>query len=161
MTRATCAILWLLVLTGAVALVVADETKTYTGAACTAAAPVDEFFVNEVWVKVGAHKCLECHKSGGDAEESDFILLDPTRVPAADREKILRHNREQFAAMAKTREGDQSRLLLKPLGKLKHGGKEQLKSDSAGYAVLADFVRRVTVPPTGDALARAMGHSRN
>ena len=161
MTRATCAILWLLVLAGGVALVVADEPKPYAGAACAAPAPVDSFFVNEVWPKVAAHKCLECHKAGGDADESDFILLDPARSLAAEQAKIIRQNRVQFVRMARTMEGDQSRLLLKPLGKLKHGGKVQLEADSAGYAVLAEFVRRVTVPPTGDALARAMEQSKN
>ena len=106
MTRATCAILYLLVLGGGVALVVADEPKPYAGAACAAPAPIDPFFVNEVWPKVAAHKCLECHKAGGDADESDFILLDPARSPAAEQEKIIRQNRVQFVRMARTMEGD-------------------------------------------------------
>src|SRR5687767_14777002 len=43
----------------------------YAGAAC--AAPVDDHFANEVWAKVGAQTCLECHKAGGDAEDSAFV----------------------------------------------------------------------------------------
>src|SRR3989442_14969163 len=41
------------------------------------AAAVDNYFEDEVWAKVGVQKCLTCHKKGGDAEESKFLLLDP------------------------------------------------------------------------------------
>ena len=71
----------------------------YNGAACTAT--VDAFFASEVWAKVGAQVCLECHKAGGDAEESDFILTDPQRSGGSGREQALLHNREAFAQMAK------------------------------------------------------------
>ncbi len=37
-------------------------------------------------------------------------------------------------------------MLLKVVGELEHGGKDVLKPDSAGYRVLADFVRRVNIP---------------
>src|SRR2546421_8230700 len=86
------------------------EKTVYSGAAC--AANVDDFFANEVWPKVGAQTCLECHKSGGDAEDSDFILLDPQRTQGASRDQILRRNGDAFAHMATLKEGDQSRLLL-------------------------------------------------
>ena len=36
--------------------------------AAPCAAAVDDYFRDEVWVKVGAAKCLTCHKAGGDAE---------------------------------------------------------------------------------------------
>src|SRR5436190_24242660 len=49
----------------------------YAGAGC--AANIDGFFADEVWPKVGAQTCLECHKDGGDADESEFILQDPKR----------------------------------------------------------------------------------
>src|SRR3954468_18946336 len=104
----------------------ADDSKIYSGPAC--AAPVDAYFLNEVWAKVGAQTCLECHKSGGDAEDSDFVLLDPQRSQgAAAQEQTLRHNREQFAEMARLKRGDESRMLLKVVGKLRHGGKQVLK----------------------------------
>ncbi len=135
-----------------------EEKDVYRGAGCAAA--VDDFFVREVWVKVGAQTCLECHKSGGDADDSDFVLLDPSRLQGAAQEKALRHNREQFAQMARVKEGDQFRLLLKPLGKLKHGGKEQLKPDSAGYRVLAEFVNRVN-NPSAISTARAVAEEKN
>ncbi len=129
----------------AAALLVGDlcgaEVKPYAGAGCAAA---DVFFNDEVWPKVGAESCLKCHKAGGDAEESKFVLRDPKR--AQDAAEALRHNRDEFAKMGRAREGDQSRLLLKASGKLKHEGDEVLKPDSAGFRVLADFVRRVDAP---------------
>ena len=51
-----------------------------------------------------------------------------------------------FVRIARVKRGDESRMLLKVAGKLKHGGKEVLKPDSAGYRVLAEFVRRLRLP---------------
>lgn len=119
--------------------------KPYTGAAC--ASPVDDVFKDEVWAKVGSQVCLTCHKTGGDAEDSKFVLQDPRRVSGAAQDAALRHNRDAFARMARLKEKDQSRLLLKVTGGLKHGGKDVLKPDSAGYRVLATFVRRINAPP--------------
>ena len=45
--------------------------------------PADEFFADEVWAKVGARDCLKCHKAGGDAEDSKFVLRDPLRSEGA------------------------------------------------------------------------------
>lgn len=120
----------------------AEEKKGSTGASA-----VDEFFVNEVWAKVGAQTCLKCHKPDGDAEESKFILKDPGRSVGEAKAEALRHNRTAFMQMARTKERDESRLLLKVVGKLDHGGKEALKPDSAGYRILAEFVTRLYAPP--------------
>ena len=134
------------------------ELKPYSGAGC--AAVVDEFFTDEVWAKVGAQSCLKCHKSGGDAEDSKFLLRDPKRSQGQAQADVMRHNLGAFTQMARLKEGDQARLLLKAVGKLKHGGEEVLKPDSAGYRVLADFVRRVNVSPTA-LLASAMIPDKN
>ena len=121
---------------------------------------VDNYFLDEVWPKVGAQSCLKCHKAGGDAEDSKFVLRDPKREQDAAQAEAMRHNREAFARMARMKEGDQSRLLLKATGKLKHEGEEVLKPDSAGYRVLADFVRRVNAPPAAT-LARETSADKN
>lgn len=121
----------------------AEEPKSYDG--CTAA--VEKFFVDEVWAKVGSQKCLTCHKAGGDAEESKFVLLDPQR--AAVQDDALRHNRDAFARMAKLKEKDQFRILMKITGGLEHGGEVVLPADSTGYKVVAEFVRRVNDPHAG------------
>src|SRR5690348_15881508 len=71
------------------------DKQKYAGPA--GAAPVDDFFANQVWAKVGARSCLECHKAGGDAEDSNFVLLDPELSIRSDqRDQAMRHNRDQF-----------------------------------------------------------------
>jgi hypothetical protein len=124
-----------------------EEKKVYSGA-CSAA--VDDFFVNEVWAKVGAPLCLKCHKTGGDAEDSNFTLKDPERSAGKAKDEAMRHNRNAFSEMALQKEIDQSRLLLKAVGKLRHDGKDVLKADSAGYRVLAEFVTRLHTTPKLD-----------
>src|SRR5262249_26501845 len=59
------------------------------------------------------------------------------------RDEAMRHNRDAFARMALLKDKDQPRLLLKASGAVKHGGEDVLKPDSAGYRILASFVRRV------------------
>lgn len=120
------------------------EPSPYQGAGCAAA--LDVFFADEVWAKVGEQQCLKCHKPGGDAENSKFVLRDTRRAQAEARVEAMRSNREAFTRMARLKEGDQSRLLLKAVGQLEHGGEAVLKPDSAAYRVLADFVRRVHAP---------------
>ena len=64
------------------------------------AAAVDNFFVDEVWAKVGSQKCLTCHKKGGDGADSKFVLIDPKKVDGAARDATMRQNAAAFAAMA-------------------------------------------------------------
>lgn len=109
-------------------------------------AAADAVFDDEVWPKVAAQECLKCHKPGGDAEDSEFILADPSKVAGTARDEAMRQNRVAFAAMARAAEGDQSRLLLKVQGKLKHGGKKIFAPESAGFRILAEFVKQVTAP---------------
>ena len=78
----------------------AGEERSAGRAPSCLAAP-DREFLDEVWAKVGRSSCLTCHKSGGDAEESSFLLRDPDRSPLADHAEILRHNRDAFARMAR------------------------------------------------------------
>lgn len=132
----------------------AEEAPAYRGPACQA--EVDPYFLNEVWAKIGAEKCLTCHKPGGDAEESQFLLRDPARSQGDEREAALLHNQAAFTRMAKIVAEDQSRILVKVTGGLDHGGDEVLPKDSTGYKILADFVRRVTAsnaPPSPSATA--------
>lgn len=100
----------------------------------------DRFFEDEVWAKVGERTCLRCHKDSGDAADSGFILSPRGSVHDAT---WIQQNCETFAAMAKAREGDQSRLLLKVTGGLDHGGGQVLKPDSTGYRILERYVRRM------------------
>src|SRR5262245_10825518 len=89
----------------------------------------DSFFATDVWPKVGAQSCLKCHKEGGDAEDSKFVLQDPARDATPGRHVSLIHNQAAFARMAAidvASEGGQSRLLLKATGKLHHEGEVAL-----------------------------------
>jgi hypothetical protein len=123
------------------AAVRADDKAPRPPAGCAAA--VDNFFEDEVWAKVGVQKCLTCHRKGGDAEDSKFVLIDPRKRQGADRDEAMRHNRAAFARMAAVNKKDQSRMLLKVVGELNHGGNDVLKADSAEYRILANFVARV------------------
>src|SRR6266542_364463 len=113
------------------------------------AGAVDNYFEDEVWAKVGVQKCLTCHRKGGDAEDSKFVLVDPRKSEGAARDQAMRHNRAAFVRMAAVKEKDKSRMLLKVVGGLDHGGSDVLKPDSARYRILTDFVRRVNGPGTG------------
>jgi Protein of unknown function (DUF1592) len=115
----------------------ASGNASRPGPACGAE---DNFFHDQVWTKVGARSCLKCHKSGGDAEDSDFVLKDPSRESGG----AMEHNRTAFTRMATLREKDQSRLLLKAAGGLDHGGELVLKPESTGYRILEEFVRRAS-----------------
>lgn len=112
----------------------------------------DDRFENEVWARVGASKCLTCHRKGGDAEKSKFILTDPRKLSGSDRDESMRRNQAAFAKLAAVKEKDQSRMLLKVVGKLDHGGEDVLKPDSTEYRILADFVRRVNASEKGTSL---------
>ncbi|MCE9531636.1 MAG: hypothetical protein K8T89_11020, partial [Planctomycetes bacterium] len=131
----------LLVLSAWMAAARGDEKMANNASGCSAV--VDDFFKNEVWANVGSQKCLTCHKTGGDAEKSKFILLDPKRSQGPALDEAMKHNREAFAKIAKMKEKDQSRVLLKVVGGLDHGGADVLKANSTGYRILADFVRRM------------------
>ena len=120
------------------------QDKKAEPAPCTR--PVDDYFTNEVWAKVGASLCVQCHKVGGDAEESKLILKDPRKVQGHAKDDAMLHNRDMFCRLARTKAGDKSRLLVKVAGGLEHGGGDVLKPESKGYAILVEFVRRLEAP---------------
>ena len=127
-----------------VAIVGAEESPNRGERPCAQTA--DRFFADEVWAKVAAQKCLTCHKAGGDAEESQLVLRDPERSQAEAKADALRQNRKVFAQMAKVKEAEEYKILVKVAGGLDHGGEEVLKADSTEYKILAEFVRRVNAP---------------
>ncbi len=123
-----------------------QDAKPYNGPACNR--NLDDYFVKEVWPKVGAVLCVQCHIKGGDGEASKLVLHDPKKVQGHAQEEAIRHNRDAFARLASVKHKDQSRLLVKVTGGLKHGGADILKADSKGYQILAEFVRRINLPPS-------------
>lgn len=119
---------------------------------------LDHFFRDEVWAKVGQAICLTCHKQGGDAADSKFVLIDPKKVEVSAREQAMRKNALAFMAMAAAKDQGQSRILQKVVGELDHGGLDVIDVDSVEYRVLKELVRRVdgggqVTPPPLDAKA--------
>src|SRR6516162_7422235 len=88
-----------------------EDKPAYNGPAC--GRNVDDYFAKEVWPKVGAALCLQCHKKGGDAEESKLILRDPRKVQGHAQEEAMRHNRDAFSRLARVKDGAQFRILVK------------------------------------------------
>jgi hypothetical protein len=131
-----------LVAGSAFAVAVRGADKAPPVAGCAAA--VDNYFADEVWAKVAVPKCLTCHRKGGEAEDSKFVLTNPRKLAEADRDEAMRHNRAAFARVATLKEKDKSRMLLKVVGELDHGGSDVLPADSAEYRILAEFVARVS-----------------
>ena len=127
---------------------VKKEEKLASGlpapAQCSAAA--DPYFNEELWPKVVQRSCLTCHKEGGDGEDSEFVLQDPSRSVGAAHAAAIRHNHALLIKLAKRTDGDESVLLQKVRGELDHGGKEVLPRESIGYRTLAEFVRRTVTP---------------
>ncbi len=123
-----------------------EDKAPYSGPACTR--NVDDYFTKEVWAKVGAALCVQCHKQGGDAEESKLILRDLRKLQGHAQDEAMQHNRDAFSRMARMKEKDQSRILVKVAGGLDHGGGDVLKPGSRGYLILAEFVRRINAPPS-------------
>ena len=121
-----------------------QDKKSGEGPPC--ARPVDDYFAKEVWTKVGATLCVQCHKVGGDAEESKLILKDPRKVQGHAKDDAMLHNRDMFCRLARVKAGDKSRLLVKVSGGLEHGGGDVLKPESKGYSILSEFVRRLEAP---------------
>ena len=138
---------------------VAMEPQTTRERPC--AMPVDRYFADEVWAKVGSQKCLTCHKPGGDAEDSQLVLRDPDRSQGAAKDEAMRHNRQAFARMANFKEGNDLRLLLKVTGGLDHGGEDVLQADSTGYAILAEFARRAGSESSAASAARPSTAEKN
>jgi hypothetical protein len=132
---------------GLVAAIHAADPQPYS-----CAGPVDDAFVSGVWAKVVSQECLKCHKEGGDAEDSDFILRDPTKALGEARDQAMRHNLAAFVQMAREIKDGESRLLLKAEGRTKHGGKEVIKKGSPESRLLADYIQHVTAPASANAV---------
>ena len=99
------------------------------------------FFIDEVWGKVGELSCLKCHNSSGEAKDSGFILQETILLEGVELQNTHAANFKAFTKMAgKRKPGQQSRLLMKPIGELDHEGEQVLKPNSTGLQILERFV---------------------
>ena len=106
---------------------------------------IERYFEDEVWPKVLEATCLQCHRSGGDAEKSRFILRDIRLSTPRESSEWLCLNRQALEQAARWKSGDQSLLLAKVVGELEHGGDRVLPRDSTGYRILEQFWRLANV----------------
>lgn len=98
----------------------------------------------EVWIKVGQRVCVKCHQAGEAAAESDFVLADDLRLPAAERAARLAENFATIQRLALRRtDAGESILLAKARGGLEHGGGEVLTEGSSEWPLLRDYVTGV------------------
>ncbi|MBA2662873.1 MAG: DUF1588 domain-containing protein [Bradymonadaceae bacterium] len=98
-----------------------------------------DFFSREVWGPLMSTTCTGCHQLGGAAfEQNSRLTLLPSNYPG-----FLDTNIENLREAMKVQFGGVSQLLLKPTGRVAHGGGEVLSIDSAEYAALEEFVRRI------------------
>lgn len=98
-----------------------------------------QFFAEKLWVPVLSKSCMKCHSPDGLAAQknADLVLL-PTGYPG-----FMDSNLAMMSTLARTEFDDTSVLLRKPIGEMNHGGAAVLQADSAEYAALQEFVRRV------------------
>jgi len=122
--------------------VTAAEEKPASGNEGPSCFAQDAF--REAWIKVGERTCLKCHNADGDASDSELLLQDASRGPAAERAGAILQNCAALTRMASKREEDgRARLLVKATGGLEHGGGAVVKADSTELRVLQEFVRSV------------------
>lgn len=106
-----------------------------------------QFFLQQVWPKVMANKCINCHAPGGLASErlGRFVLY-PTAYPG-----FVEENLSAIRDLAKTEYEDESVLLRKSRGELTHGGGMQVSPESDEAKLLADLVKRLQTEETCNA----------
>lgn len=98
-----------------------------------------DYFEKTAWPEVLASNCADCHTPGGPAgEEGARFELLPSGYPG-----FIDTNLERLRSFAKTEYDGTSVLLLKPLGKLDHGGGSRFKVDSDEYKTLVRLVEMV------------------
>jgi hypothetical protein len=105
-------------------------------AECTSA---KQYFVSEVWAPVMAQICIDCHAPGGiaPAAGASFELLPPG-FPG-----FLDANFEEVKRLSKLTYDGTPLLLLKPVGKLDHGGGQVLDPDGDQLAALETLLERL------------------
>jgi hypothetical protein len=116
-----------------------------------------DYFEQRLWAPVLASNCSTCHGPGGQAAaKNSALLLLPASYP-----NFVDANLENISEVARIQYQGTSELLLKPLGKMDHGGGRVLDESDSAYAALEGFVSRLSDPPScsdtkpGQALAYA------
>ncbi len=100
--------------------------------------PVDRFFLKEVYAPALQSACESCHgPSGEGALKSDFVLYNRGRAD------YLQVNLKNIREAASIEQNGESILLLKPLGRIAHGGGVVIEEGDDVYNRLKAFVEVV------------------
>lgn len=126
----------------------ADATMSDSGTDADAGTErcVDDetFFEARVQPAVIDALCVSCHTASGAAGGSDLVFVGPI-VP-----DYLEENREALADIAGYQRDGQSIVLLKPSGRVEHGGGTVAAVGSEPYLILEEFVARLSDPVVCD-----------
>lgn len=99
-------------------------------------------FAEQVWAPLMSTTCIACHNSQGAAKDTKLILQN-TSWPG-----YLDANFETVKAVAAYQYEGTSLLLMKPTGRISHGGGEVVPLDSPHYEALEELVARLGEPET-------------
>lgn len=98
-----------------------------------------DYFDQEVWAPVLSRYCVRCHAPGGlAAEKNAKLILLPPSYP-----NFMDLNLANVSLVAKLSFTSESVLLLKPLGKMGHGGARVLPEGSQEYEALKTLVGKL------------------
>ena len=115
-----------------------DEAASGTGHACVSN---DAFFRERVWGEVLGPLCFECHRAGGEAEQSNFVFSDQDTDPSQQGK-----NESVFITISKIEFAGEPWSLAKATGTVTHSGGSIFEVDSAEYRILEEMIARVSEP---------------
>ncbi|MBU1433224.1 DUF1588 domain-containing protein [Myxococcota bacterium] len=98
------------------------------------------FFEEAVMGGVLEPLCQRCHRAGGQAASTDFVLASSAEASA------LTTNFERVKAIAALERDGVSVLLLKPSGQISHEGGMVIDQPSAEHDALSEMIRRFKTP---------------
>ncbi len=104
--------------------------------------PDDRFFMREVWAPAVKNSCFGCHNEQGAARNSSFLLYNQGWGNYVDL------NMKVLTEFAQTKRDGEAVLLLKPLGRVSHGGGAVITEGDDVYNRLKAFVDRSENPST-------------
>lgn len=105
------------------------------GAICVS---LEDYFRERAWPGVFGPKCSGCHRAGGAAGGTAFVLPDQSATDANLAVLVARAN--------ETIEGT-SKLLVKPTGGASHGGGAVVIQGDASWEILSSFAALAANPP--------------
>lgn len=100
----------------------------------------EAFFEREVQQKVILPVCAGCHTAQGLAGTSELVFVPAVQPDYLDR------NREALAHVARLQYDGVPLVLMKPTGRIEHGGGAVVPEGSEQLAILEEFVARLDAP---------------